>query len=687
MSRRSGRYFRGLVAAALIAAAATLLRGAAPGPVAAAQTGLSYTSVATWTVDPGLGRVHVALQVTATSYAAGTAGRRYFYSALQLTLPLSTSNYAATDGRGTALPVSVIAAVPSGVIVSVPFRQRLYTGQSTTFELTFDLVDMGGATDRDLRIGQDIISFPISAFGSQGVPGGSVTVVFPAGFIVQEQFGPLTTSTGGQGQTIFSSGPIHDSTALNAWFTASRTSPPPDFLSVRIFVGPLAVTLRYWDDDPGWAAQVERVLVAGYPVLHDLIGLGDPTTKSLTIQEATTQGIGGFSGDYDPAVSLARVSYFADPIVILHETAHMWFNGDLVTDRWIDEGFASFYAEEAVIELGFPDHAPALGPALTQAAVPLNDWTSAGVPGTTTEAYLYGASIAVARRIAVIAGMDGLRHVWSLVRAHTGAYDRPAAGAPGALTGAVDWRAFLDYLEQSTGVSFDSLWQQWVVTPSQAPLLPDRDAARSDYAATQTAAGGWVLPPDIRQAMETWQFGTARALLSQARTVLELRSQIDAAAAAESTTPPVSLQAAFETVSTGAAQTEAQNELAALDALTAARQARIDSKSTTRAVGLLGTDPEADLVAARQAFARGDAAKATSLADSARSAWAGAATVGQIRILGSAAGTAGLLLLIALYIWTRTGRRTDGHPDAAASGSGAADASGVNAAPAEQRDG
>ena len=80
MSRGSGRFARALVAAALVAAAATLLRGAAPAPVAAAQSGLSYTSVATWTVDPAMGRVHVALQVTATSHAAGTDGRRYFFS-------------------------------------------------------------------------------------------------------------------------------------------------------------------------------------------------------------------------------------------------------------------------------------------------------------------------------------------------------------------------------------------------------------------------------------------------------------------------------------------------------------------------------------------------------------------------------------------------------------------------------
>jgi len=104
----------------------------------------------------------------------------------------------------------------------------------------------------------------------------------------------------------------------------------------------------------------------------------------------------------------------------------MWFNDTLASDRWIDEGFASFYAEQAVLQLGLPDHAPALSASLMPAAIPLNDWTSAGTPGTATEAYLYGASLEAARSIVAIAGLDGMRQVWTQARAGTAAY----AGSP-----------------------------------------------------------------------------------------------------------------------------------------------------------------------------------------------------------------------------------------------------------------
>ncbi len=89
-------------------------------------------------------------------------------------------------------------------------------------------------------------------------------------------------------------------------------------------------------------------------------------------------------------------------------------------------------------------------------------------------------------------------------------------------------------------------------------------------------------------------------------------------------------------------------------------------------MGLLGNDPSSLLAAARQAFADGNADRAASLAESARAAWAGAKGIGQIRILGTAAGIAGVLLLLALLVWTRSGRRPK-------------DGRGTSASPPEER--
>jgi hypothetical protein len=502
-----------------------------------------------------------------------------------------------------------------------------------------------------MRIDRDLMSFPVTAFGTQGTPGSAVSVVFPAGFTVQQDFGELIRTTDASKEAVFVAASLPDATALNAWFTAARPVPAGDFLERVTAVGRLQVTLRYWKDDPAWADQVERTLQAGYPVLSQMIGLGDPANPAITIQEASSQSIAGFSGQYDQASGQVQVSYLADPFVLLHEIAHLWFNDTLASDRWIDEGFASYYAEQAVLQLGMPDHSPQLTDRLLPARLPLNDWIGPDEPDSTATAYLYGASTDLARETAALAGLDGLRRVWAEIRADRTPY-QPAGGSIGNSSAGqgTDWRGLLDYLEQTTGKSFESIWRQWVVDPSQAVDLTLREQARADYAAAVVAAGTWSLPPDIREAMETWQFARAEELIGDAKSVLADRQQIALLAPVESLTPPTTLRAAFEGKSVAAASLEARNELAALGAIVAARQGQMDSQGAARVVGLLGADPDADLAAAQKAFSQGDVVKAASLADSARSAWEGANGSGQARIIGGSALAAALLLLVLAVI-------------------------------------
>ena len=649
---------RVLTVTAVLSAGLWTIQAAAPVQVAAAQTDLSFVSSSTWTADPTAARVHVLVSLTATSHAVDTSNRRYFYDQVQLVLPPSATAYAATTVTGTPVPVTLQSASASGVTVSMGLGQRLYSGESGSVHLKFDLVDTGGSTDRNLRISRNLMSFPVWAFGSPGTPGSSVSVVFPSDFTVQEEFGGLTRSAFGSGEVVFSSGTLDDATTLSAWFTAVQPVPPGGFLVRQVTIGPLDVQLRYWADDPGWADRVELVLRQGYPVLRNLIGLGDPTGVRLAVAEASSQEIGGFNGSYDQTNGDVQVSYFADPFVILHETAHMWFNNGLASDRWIEEGFASYYAERAVLALGLVDHAPVLTERLQAAAVPLNDWVSSGQPSSATDAYLYGATLEVARRIAALAGQDGLRTVWLAARSGISAY-QPTHGSkdPAAPGHPLDWRALLDLLEQTTGSQYGAIWSQWIVDPSQAPALQQRAAARDAYADAQITARPWDMPPQIRQAMAAWQFDSALDLLAEAGTVLTQRDEIAALAADEGTSAPGTLKTLFEQTGVGPAQDEAAHELAALGALTSARRAETESQGGARALGLIGADPQAELATARAAFAAGDTERALMLATSARTAWEGANGAGQIRIFGAFAILGGLLLLLVALVWWRRGRR------------------------------
>jgi tetratricopeptide (TPR) repeat protein len=651
------RYSRVLAGVLFLGAAVSLWQIGAPAHVAAAQSDLRFISVSTWTADPAARRVHVQAVVTATSHTVDGNGRRYYYDQIQLTLPPFSAGFGATSATGQKLPITVDATTSSGVVLAVGLGQRLYSGQTGSFTLKFDLVDSGSSPDRDFRINDNVVSFPVWAFGSPNTRGSSVTVSFPSGFTVQQEFGGLTQGTSAAGKVVFSSGVIPDSTELSAWFTAVKPVPPGDIRTRPLVIGPLKVDLKYWVGDVGWADQVERVLRLGYPALRDMIGLGDPANKAFTVEEASTQEIGSFSGAYNSRNGHVQVSYFADAFVILHEVAHMWFNSDLLSDRWAQEGFASYYAQQVVDRLGYTDHAPVLTDRMRQNAVPLNDWVTASQPDLPVNGYLYGASLKVAQQISSVAGQDGLVLVWSALRSDKAGY-QPIHGdrsEPGG--GATDWRRLLDLLEQRTGHSYASIWRDWVVDPSQSALLQQREAALTVYSEALKAAASWDLPQEIRRSLDAWQFGQAIAFIGQARGILAQRDQIAAQSGSEQTTPPLILRTDFEHSSLGVAADEATSELAALNELSAARQARIDAGGAVRAVGLLGADPEADLDSARLAFARGDLSRAVTLAANARAAWQNSNGAARVRILGSLLLLAGGLLLFVVILWTRGGGR------------------------------
>jgi Flp pilus assembly protein TadD len=667
--RRASRVLAGSI---LLAAGVSLWQIGGPARVAGAQSDLSFISTSTWTADPAAGRVHVRAVLTATSHTTVGSGRQYYYDQVQLMLPPSSTAFAATSQGGRKLAVTVESVTAASVVVDVALGQHLYSGQTGTMTLSFDLADAGGSTDRDFRISENVVSFPVWAFGSPGASGSSVTVSFPSGFAVQEEYGGLTKGSSTNGATVFTSGVLPDATELNAWFTAVKPVASTDFKVRTIQVGPLDVTLRYWAYDVGWSDQVERVLQLGYPALRSMIGLGDPAGTTLIVEEASTEEIGGYTGAYDVRTGETLISYFADPFVILHEMAHMWFNGSLLSDRWAQEGFASYYAEQVVQLLGYADHAPILTDRMRQSAVPLNDWVSANQANSVVDAYLYGASLTVARQIASQAGSNGLTAVWNAARSGEEAFQPVHGMRAESGGGSTDWRRLLDLLDQRTGNSFSALFDNWVVDPSQTAMLQQRTAALSNYADAVKAAGAWNLPPEIRMSLDSWQFAQAIGYTSQAQSVLSQRDRIVAAARTEQTTPPTTLQNDFERSDISAAATEATSELAALDALAGARRAQSDAEGAARVVGLIGSDPDADLKAAREAFAGGDLGKTVSLATDARTIWENSGGAGQVRILGSLAVLAGGLLLLLVLLWNRGAFST-----AASRGKAVADATAV----------
>ena len=134
----------------------------------------------------------------------------------------------------------------------------------------------------------------------------------------------------------------------------------------------VALVIRGWRDDPAWAGRISGVFRKALPELSREIGLPWPEDEPTVVQEAVSRAAGGYAGLFAPADRRIEVAYWADPLVVLHEAAHGWFNGALVADRWASEGFASLYAQRAAGKLKVRDTSPKLTAAVNKAAIPLN---------------------------------------------------------------------------------------------------------------------------------------------------------------------------------------------------------------------------------------------------------------------------------------------------------------------------
>jgi len=634
-----------IVAIALVAAppAAREARAATPD--------LTIVGAARYDVLPEESLVRVTVDLVARNHLRDTAARKFYFDRAFLAVPPGTTTFKLTSPSGKP-SVRVSSRKADHQVLALSFGQRIASGKSAKFRLTFDLPDPGGAAARAVRVGAALVTFPVWAYGyPNGVAGSSVTVVFPAGYTADLEAGELPApTTDAAGRTIFASGPLADATGFSAYFVAERPAAYVETqLDVEIAGSAVSVTVRAWPDDPAWAARVGDLFERGLPVLGDLTGLGWERTRPLVVEEAVSRSGGGHAALFDPAAGRMEVAYYADPSVILHEAAHAWFNGSLLADRWANEAFASYYAVAAGGRLDEAIAPAELTDALRKARIPLNAW-DAGAPPSAADGYAYAASYALAARVAERAGFEGLREVWRAAAAGEAAYQPPNvdAGAtrpPEPAAGAPDWRGLLDLLEDRTGESYDDLWREWVVRDAEAALLVARREARDQYAAVVRAAGRWELPRSVRDALRAWQFEGAGTMLVDAEALLARRAELEQAAADAGLRLPTRLEAAFEgDAGFAAAKAEAEAEKATIEALLAAAEARLAAPDMLEQIGLLGSSPDETLAAGRAAFSSGDLESSASAASSVYVTWSGAAAAGRSRIL-AATGVAILVLL------------------------------------------
>ena len=673
MTMPLGRPIRALAASAA-AFALVLVAGLAPAglPGAAtpvsAGTGLTTTADARYVVDPAAHRVHVAVALSATNHLKDTKTRRYFFDRSFMSVPPGATGFKITSA-GAAPRVVATARHSTYTLLQIDFGKQLAAGATRAFSLTFDIPDPGGAPTRATRIGTSLVTFSAWGLGSDAPTGGSVTVVFPAGYAVDVDGATLAgPKTDDAGNVVFSSGRLSNPLTFVASFAADRPSAfTESTLQVPVGSESVPVTIRAWPDDPAWAKRVGGLLKRGLPALANAIGLPWTAARPLVVQESVSRNATGFAGRYDPATGTIQIAYYADTFVILHEAAHAWFDGRLVADRWATEGFSSYYAVQAaraIKEKGVTGDA--LTPTLEKVRIPLNDWDGPAADGTTSpvDDAEYAAAFRVATETAKLAGADGLKAVWRAILDGRVAYQPvgPRADLERA-TAVPDWRGLVDLFAEHAHVDVTSIWSTWVVRPTDAPLLATRSAAREEYATLVGRSADWLLPRVIRDALRVWQYDQATELVASANRALDQRDAVARAATAAGLRQPSTMQTDFEGPrGFAAASAEADAEIAAIQSYRAAGATRPASPSLVQTIGLWNSDPEGSLAAASAAFSSGDLRTTVGDSTFAATIWASADTVGRNRILAVSASFGALLLGSWLvFRWYRdrgTRRRT-----------------------------
>ena len=284
--------------------------------------------------------------------------------------------------------------------------------------------------------------------------------------------------------------------------------------------------MRAWPGDEEWARFVSEQVDDGIPVLEDLVGLDWPRDDDTDVIESNTPYAYGYAGWFEPVNDVIEIGDELDQTVILHELTHRWFNDQLFSTRWINEGLAQELAAQAMTKLDGDPEASRLPPSSDPGRQPLNTWSDPQIQSAAAaqqEAYGYAASYAVVHGIIDELGEEATRRVIAAADTDRIAYQGDLEPERQVTTS--DWRWFLDLVEEVGGADdaaepFASV----VVDEDGASALEERADARAAYADLVAAGRGWAAPLTVRRAMGGWHFDDAEDLIDASQAVLDDRA-------------------------------------------------------------------------------------------------------------------------------------------------------------------
>ncbi len=631
------------------AVGAAVLVAVQAGP-AWSDEGLDITSDITYEIraEDGLVRVEseYELKNTLRDEDDGRYVTRFFYKTFTVPVPETAVNLAATSGT-SELTIEIEESEDSSFVLAViQLRRYIYSGQTQTINFSYDLPSEPVRSDRFARVNPAFSSFAMWADGDPGQA--TVRLLIPEKFSIETVGDDLSYASTPDGAAWVASD-IEDPDGWYVWVAARDDS---GLVSTQIKVDNRSAVIRAWPDDPAWEHFAIDQFTNRLPIMEDLIGVPWPLEGDLEIIETVTPTFYGAAGWYLTDENVIEIAEYLDEQLMLHELAHAWFSHDNFTHRWISEGLAEELSYRTLEADGEPLGPFGVFPPDSANAFPLNTWVRSvgpAVDGEDPDTYGYDASAYVLRQITREIGMDGLRSV--LQAADSGQMAYPGEGEPGSLRNdwdRTDWKRFLDLAETLGDTdALSPVFERYVVTETQLPLLEERAEARAEYADLVAHGDGWAPPTVVRLAMEDWEFDRASSLMGDAAAVLAIRDTIIREAIRQGVEPSSELEYDYESAYHDVSWVirRAESQLGALEAVADAAHAVAADRGVFAAIGLWGADLEADLAEVRATFETGADDATISLANAVLAEVDAGAGVGMKR---AGLGAAGLMVVLSL---------------------------------------
>ncbi len=542
------------IAAAMAALLFTLSTAqlARPQPAAAAADTVGTAST-TYAVNPGDGRIDVAIDYVLKNNKAATTSLMtcqqwvwdYWigwylrnYTCPQTTTYYVNVVYVSMEHEATAIKVTADVGSASASLYKagttfdeyrISFTDT-YGGVTRRLHIAYQLP--GGAPRSDSHIRMNAAAVAFCAI-TNGPDGGSLKVSMPSGYDVGvDEHGGTMAPTTADGVTTYDSGALKDT--RNFWVCFNGENPGGYESTQVTSPGGRQVKVMGWPGDAEWQQKVATDASTSLAALEQLIGRALPGSGAIAIHEVADGALGAYAGSFDAKAAVARVRETIQSGVVAHELSHGWFNAALFNSNWLREGSAD-WAESVVTRT--PCKEPGAYP-VAGVAPNIADWRFAGPTADDTQraivGWQYNAACAVVGGVAAKAGTPGMQQALAALIDGKSAYQSAAATLP-TRTGAADWRAWLDAVDElglvPAGVTDLEFAQNLVVlyggNTVNADALKLRSSARAAYHALLAKAGDWAMPAAVLAPLDSWSFARANDVLASAAAVIDAAHKAD----------------------------------------------------------------------------------------------------------------------------------------------------------------